>query len=184
MNGEILNAIIHFGNPSLWLTLILLGTVARLSSQSSMCLHMPNTTGFIFTLLSAIMCRNAQENYFWSEENRQKITPCLWGMYEQGTAYSSSSSWAVYLPWYSPMSKTASDRVQGWNNTNLRQTCVCAHQVGTESQAEDQTWSWCLTAHRRSHTLVLLHPSCFKLLLIPLVTGESVCLWGLELDGY
>lgn len=29
-----------------------------------------------------------------------------------------------------------------------------------------------------------LHPSCFKLLLIPLVTGASVCLLGPELDDH
>lgn len=82
-----------------------------------------------------------------------------------------SSSWAVFLPCYSPMSKIASDKVQGWNNTNLRQTCVCAHQVSTESQTEDWT---CLTAHGTSKTLAKLHLSCFKLLLILLVTGASV----------
>lgn len=51
--------------------------------------------------------------------------------------------------------------------------CFYAHQVSTEFQTVDQTY---LTVHR-SHALVQVQFYCFKLLLIPLATGASICFY-------
>lgn len=137
---------------------------------------MPIATGFIITLLSGIMCRNAQENCFWPEENREKKKSQLAleaGMSgRQRKAHPAAELFSFHvicLCLKYPQARFRAEAIM-----NPRQTCLCAHQMGTKLRTGDQQ---CLTVHRRSHPLGQLHVSSFKILLILLATGAKISLY-------